>query len=97
VSDSVARTRTPRAALLQLKCRILLTTITNTIIGPKQLIFISENKNKIVEVQEILDGTVDLHSQALNMVDMHPWKFLIDKCRRAAKYLSPKVGAFEPS
>lgn len=53
---------------------------------PKQLNFITGNKNKLAEVKTILGSVVDLQSQALELVEIQGTieEISIDKCRRAA-------------
>jgi inosine triphosphate pyrophosphatase len=54
---------------------------------PKQLNFITGNKNKLAEVKAILGDTVDLRSQALDLVEIQGTieEISADKCRRAAE------------
>jgi inosine triphosphate pyrophosphatase len=54
---------------------------------PKTLNFITGNKNKLTEVKAILGGTVDLQSQALDLVEIQGTieEISKDKCRRAAE------------
>ncbi|PVH85402.1 inosine triphosphate pyrophosphatase-like protein [Cadophora sp. DSE1049] len=54
--------------------------------APKQLNFITGNKNKLTEVKAILGDTVDLQSQALDLVEIQGTieEISSDKCRRAA-------------
>ena len=53
---------------------------------PKQLNFITGNKNKLIEVEAMLGNTVDLQSRALDLVEIQGTieEVTIDKCRRAA-------------
>jgi len=53
---------------------------------PKQLNFITGNKNKLIEVQAILGDVVDLQSQALDLIEIQGTidEIISDKCRRAA-------------
>lgn len=55
--------------------------------APKQLNFITGNKNKLIEVQAILGDTVDLKSQSLDLIEIQGTidEVSIDKCRRAAE------------
>jgi inosine triphosphate pyrophosphatase len=55
--------------------------------APKQLNFITGNKNKLTEVKAILGDTVDLQSQALDLVEIQGTieQISADKCRRAAE------------
>ncbi|KAF1813131.1 Ham1-like protein [Eremomyces bilateralis CBS 781.70] len=54
--------------------------------APKELNFITGNKNKLLEVQAILAGVVDLKSQALDLVEIQGTieEVTLDKCKRAA-------------
>jgi inosine triphosphate pyrophosphatase len=55
--------------------------------APKELNFITGNKNKLKEVQEILSHTpVKLQSQALDLPELQGTieEITADKCRRAA-------------
>lgn len=54
--------------------------------APKQLNFITGNKNKLVEVKAILGHVVDLQSQSLDLVEIQGTieEISADKCRRAA-------------
>lgn len=65
----------------------LYTRSTVAAMAPKQLNFITGNKNKLAEVQAILAGTVDLHSQSLDLPELQGTIEDIskDKCRRAAE------------
>ena len=53
---------------------------------PKQLNFITGNKNKLTEVRAILGDKIDLRSQALDLVEIQGTmeEISADKCRRAA-------------
>lgn len=55
--------------------------------APKTLNFITGNKNKLAEVKVILGGSVDLQSQALDLVEIQGTieEISKDKCRRAAE------------
>lgn len=55
--------------------------------APKELNFITGNKNKLSEVQAILGNTVHLKSQSLDLVEIQGTVEEIsrDKCRRAAE------------
>jgi inosine triphosphate pyrophosphatase len=55
--------------------------------APKQLNFITGNQNKLSVVKAILGSTVDLQSQALNLVEIQGTieEISADKCRRAAE------------
>ncbi len=55
--------------------------------APKQLNFITGNKNKLKEVAAILADTVDLKSLSLDLVEIQGTidEVTSDKCRRAAE------------
>lgn len=57
---------------------------------PKQLNFITGNKNKLIEVKAILGDVVDLQSQSLELVEIQGTieEISADKCRRAAEAVS---------
>jgi inosine triphosphate pyrophosphatase len=57
---------------------------------PKQLNFITGNKNKLLESQAILGGIVDLRNQPLDLVEIQGTieEIITDKCRRAADAVS---------
>ncbi|KAK0100996.1 nucleoside triphosphate pyrophosphohydrolase ham1 [Cadophora gregata f. sp. sojae] len=61
--------------------------------APKQLNFITGNKNKLTEVKAILGDTVDLKSQALDLVEIQGTieEISADKCRRAAAAVNGPV------
>lgn len=64
------------------------TTLHTTIMSPpKQLNFITGNKNKLTEVKAILGSVIDLQSQALDLVEIQGTieEISADKCRRAAE------------
>ncbi len=54
--------------------------------APKELNFITGNKNKLLEVQAILGDTVDLKNQSLDLLEIQGTveEVTIDKCKRAA-------------
>lgn len=55
---------------------------------PKHLNFITGNKNKLTEVKQILEGVIELRSQALDLVEIQGRtmeEISSDKCRRAAE------------
>jgi inosine triphosphate pyrophosphatase len=58
--------------------------------APKQINFITGNKNKLIESKAILGDIVDLQSQALDLVEIQGTieQISTDKCRRAAEYVS---------
>lgn len=55
--------------------------------APKQLNFITGNKNKLIEVQAILGDVVDLQSKSIDLVEIQGTieEISADKCRRAAQ------------
>lgn len=55
--------------------------------APKQLNFITGNKNKLIEVEAILGDTVDLQSKSIDLVEIQGTieEISADKCRRAAE------------
>ncbi|KAL6817219.1 inosine triphosphate pyrophosphatase-like protein [Trichoderma sp. SZMC 28015] len=59
---------------------------TSTTMAPKQLNFITGNKNKLLVVKAILGDTVNLQSQTLDLVEIQGTieQISVDKCRRAA-------------
>jgi hypothetical protein len=64
---------------------------TNTTMAPKELNFITGNKNKLAEVQAILSVTpVKLQNQALDLPELQGTieEISIDKCNRAAEAVS---------
>ena len=58
----------------------------HSIMAPKQLNFITGNKNKLIETEAILGGTVDLQSKSIDLVEIQGTieEITADKCRRAA-------------
>jgi inosine triphosphate pyrophosphatase len=54
--------------------------------APKELNFITGNKNKLAEVKAILGDTVVLKNQPLDLVEIQGTveEVTLDKCRRAA-------------
>jgi inosine triphosphate pyrophosphatase len=58
--------------------------------APKELNFITGNKNKLLEVQAILGDTVELKSQNLDLLEIQGTveEVTIDKCKRAADMVS---------
>ena len=79
-----------------LYCHTTALTLTLTIViaiaimTPKQINFITGNKNKLIESKAILGDIVDLQSQALDLVEIQGTieQISTDKCRRAAEYVS---------
>ncbi|KAH7393117.1 inosine triphosphate pyrophosphatase-like protein [Cadophora sp. MPI-SDFR-AT-0126] len=61
--------------------------------APRQLNFITGNRNKLTEVKAILGDTVDLQSQALDLVEIQGTieEISADKCRRAAAAVNGPV------
>ncbi|KAI9818571.1 MAG: nucleoside triphosphate pyrophosphohydrolase ham1 [Pycnora praestabilis] len=61
--------------------------------APRTLNFITSNSNKLVEVKAILGATVEIHSQALDLVEMQGTieEISVDKCRRAADAIKGPV------
>ncbi|KAI6709143.1 inosine triphosphate pyrophosphatase [Diplocarpon mali] len=59
----------------------------------RQINFITGNKNKLTEVKAILGDTVDLQSQALDLVEIQGTieEISVDKCRRAAAAVNGPV------
>ena len=55
--------------------------------APRQLNFITGNKNKLLEVQAILGDTVDLRNQSIDLPELQGTieEISKDKCRRAAE------------
>lgn len=55
--------------------------------APKELNFITGNKNKVLEVQAILGDKVQLKSHSLDLVEIQGTieEVSTDKCRRAAE------------
>lgn len=70
--------------------RIQPTKTNKLIMAPKTLNFITGNKNKLTEVKAILGDTVDLQSQALDLIEIQGTieEISLDKCRRAADAVS---------
>ncbi|MCJ1368354.1 nucleoside triphosphate pyrophosphohydrolase ham1 [Acarospora aff. strigata] len=60
---------------------------------PKELNFITGNKNKLAEVKAILGDTVTLRSQSLDLVEIQGTieEISTDKCRRAAEMVGGPV------
>lgn len=65
--------------------------------APKQLFFITGNKNKLTEVKAILGDAVDLQSQSLDLVEIQGTidEISTDKCRRAADIVPSQPIAFK--
>lgn len=64
--------------------------------APKELNFITGNKNKLAETQAILGITVELKSQSLDVVEIQGTleEVVTDKCRRAADIVMPPSKTF---
>lgn len=60
---------------------------------PKQLFFITGNKNKLAESKAILGDVVDLQCQAIDLVEIQGTieEISLDKCRRAADAVSLSI------
>lgn len=60
---------------------------------PKHLNFITGNKNKLAEVQAILDGVISLQNQNVDLVEIQGTveEVTMDKCRRAAEAVSSPI------
>jgi inosine triphosphate pyrophosphatase len=60
---------------------------------PRQLHFITGNKNKLAESKAILGDVVDLRNKALELVEIQGTieEISIDKCRRAAEAIRGPV------
>lgn len=54
---------------------------------PKHLNFITGNKNKLAEVQAILEGVIELRNQNVDLVEIQGTveEVTLDKARRAAE------------
>lgn len=61
--------------------------------APRQLNFITGNKNKLLEVQAILGDTVDLRNQSIDLPELQGTieEISADKCRRAAEAVAPHM------
>ncbi|KAI9881368.1 MAG: nucleoside triphosphate pyrophosphohydrolase ham1 [Pleopsidium flavum] len=61
--------------------------------APKELNFITGNKNKLAEVKAILGGIVTLRSQSLDLIEIQGTveEISSDKCRRAAEIVKGPV------
>ncbi|ORX93317.1 inosine triphosphate pyrophosphatase-like protein [Clohesyomyces aquaticus] len=60
---------------------------------PKHLNFITGNKNKLAEVQAILEGVIELRNQNVDLVEIQGTieEVTRDKCRRAAEAIQGPV------
>lgn len=65
--------------------------------APKELNFITGNKNKLLEVQTILAGVVELKSQALDLIEVQGTieDVTLDKCKRAAEMVCTGIATTE--
>jgi inosine triphosphate pyrophosphatase len=86
---SRAPTNHPRAFIFDIRLRRSLSRNEindNKMAPPKQLNFITGNKNKLLESQAILGDLVDLRNQPLDLVEIQGTieEIIKDKCRRAA-------------
>lgn len=61
--------------------------MTSTSSVPEHLNFITGNKNKLAEVQAILDGVIELRNQNIDLVEIQGTveEVTTDKARRAAE------------
>jgi inosine triphosphate pyrophosphatase len=61
--------------------------------APRELNFITGNKNKLTEVQAILGSVVHLQSQSLDLVEIQGTieEILTEKCQRAAELVVPEI------
>ena len=59
----------------------------------KELHFITGNRNKLAEVESILEGVVPLKSQSLDLVEVQGTieEISKDKCRRAAEKVDETI------
>jgi inosine triphosphate pyrophosphatase len=59
--------------------------------APKELNFITGNKNKLKEVQAVLNGIVELRSESLDLLEIQGTveEVTLDKCKRAADLVRP--------
>ena len=60
---------------------------------PKHLNFITGNKNKLAEVQAILEGVIELRNQNVDLVEIQGTveEVTLDKARRAAEAVRPTM------
>lgn len=67
--------------------------MTSTPTVPKHLNFITGNKNKLAEVQAILDGVIELRNQNVDLVEIQGTveEVTTDKARRAAEAIQGPV------
>lgn len=65
---------------------------------PKHLNFITGNKNKLAEVQAILDGVIELRNQNIDLVEIQGTveEVTTDKARRAAEAVRPQCLLITP-
>lgn len=64
--------------------------------APRELNFITGNKNKLAEVEAILGDTVTIKSQALDLPELQGTieEISTDKCKRAAEAVRPSNALF---
>ncbi|UPX12569.1 nucleoside triphosphate pyrophosphohydrolase ham1 [Ascochyta rabiei] len=67
--------------------------MSSTTTVPKHLNFITGNKNKLAEVQAILDGVIELRNQNVDLVEIQGTveEVTLDKARRAAEAVGGPV------
>lgn len=66
---------------------------------PKHLNFITGNKNKLAEVQAILEGVIELRNQNVDLVEIQGTveEVTLDKARRAAEAVRSSLVIFQLS
>lgn len=64
---------------------------------PTHLNFITGNKNKLAEVQAILDGVIELRNQNIDLVEIQGTveEVTKDKARRAAEAVRAKLSSIQ--
>lgn len=64
--------------------------------APKELNFITGNKNKLSEVQAILEGIIELKSKSLDLPELQGTveEVTLDKCRRAADIVGLSLSCY---
>lgn len=64
--------------------------MASTSSAPKHLNFITGNKNKLAEVQAILEGVIELRNENIDLVEIQGTveEVTTDKARRAAEAVS---------
>lgn len=70
--------------------------MTSTPTVPAHLNFITGNKNKLAEVQAILEGVIELRNQNVDLVEIQGTveEVTLDKARRAAEAVSWTLTSF---